>query len=365
MAGGGILADRWVIRREKQEDEILELHADGSGALTRSGQVLRGRWLEETRGSMCSVRFSVQQGVASGEYYMGRLDETRTALTKGVIGRGVGRIVGRFAASAVQAPPPLPLLERLPVSLPPPLVGLPKSVLYVPDFLSSADEATLLEHVRLAPAERWTGGSGRRTQNYGGSPGDADVEERLPPWLQALVDALVRTGAWPAEAPPNHVLINEFSPGAGLTPHTDGPLYSPRVATLSLGSDVLLDLHEPPARPGAVPHLHSQLLLRARSLNVMAADAYSRVWHGITSAPSHEITSLVANRQPGDELGHVVERAYRVSIVFVHKLPRVLRAEASPPPACSGPTTTSPSGTFLQACAWRAADARGEKLLGA
>lgn len=33
---------------------------------------------------------------------------------------------------------------------------------------------------------------------------------------------------------PNHCLVNEYQPGEGIMPHTDGPLFTPIIATLSL-----------------------------------------------------------------------------------------------------------------------------------
>eukprot|EP00967_Tisochrysis_lutea_P071328 scaffold94651_cov33-Tisochrysis_lutea.AAC.1 len=140
------------------------------------------------------------------------------------------------------APPPA--LKHTPISLPPPLPPpLPPSVTYIPEFIDEEDEALLLMHVEQAPPERWSGGAtdGRRTQNYGGAPGSLAVAEGLPDWLSPLVQAVVDSGAWGNVPPPNHILINVFRPGAGLVPHTDGPMYAgPRVATLSLGSDVML-----------------------------------------------------------------------------------------------------------------------------
>jgi hypothetical protein len=145
-------------------------------------------------------------------------------------------------ALGFSAPPPA--LLNTPTCLPSPLpLPVPPSITYVPDFIDPADEDLLLMHVRQAPPERWSGAPGdrRRTQNYGGAPGSLAVAEGLPDWLAPLVHALVESGAWGDVPPPNHILINVFRPGAGLLPHTDGPLYAgPRVATLSLGSDVLL-----------------------------------------------------------------------------------------------------------------------------
>jgi len=43
---------------------------------------------------------------------------------------------------------------------------------------------------------------------------------------------------------PNHVLINEYRPGQGIMPHEDGAAYFPLVATISLGSAIVLDIYE-------------------------------------------------------------------------------------------------------------------------
>jgi len=63
----------------------------------------------------------------------------------------------------------------------------------------------------------------------------------FPAILQCIVDVLVQRQIFTKERPPNHVLINEYDPGQGILAHTDGPAYLSRTATLSLGSDVLID----------------------------------------------------------------------------------------------------------------------------
>ncbi len=244
----------------------------------------------------------------------------------------------------------VPALRDTP-SIPEPNPQLPPTVHYVPSFISSADEELLLRHIAAAPASRWTPGSGgRRTQNWGGRPGEAGVREALPDWLQPLVDALGRSGAWPADRLPNHVLINEFEPGAGLTPHTDGPLYIPRVATLSLGSDCVLDLHDSATTP---PRAH--LLLRRRSLNVMAGTSYTHLFHGITAreadafrigaagelvdaSSNAPIANAASATQRGTPSGPV-QRQRRWSVVFVHKvLAGEDRGDAPSTPTVPSPT---------------------------
>ena len=156
------------------------------------------------------------------------------------------------------------------------------------------------------------------------------------------------------------MLINEFEAGAGLTPHTDGPLYIPRVATLSLGSDCVLDLHDSATTP---PRAH--LLLRRRSLNVMAGTSYTHLFHGITAREADTFrmgaagelvdgtsnapiaNAASATQKESRRFFDPIPRQRRWSIVFVHKvLAGEQRVVAPSTPIVPSPTCllyTSPS----------------------
>jgi hypothetical protein len=58
----------------------------------------------------------------------------------------------------------------------------------------------------------------------------------FPEPLQSLANSLVDAGVFDAaKNPPNHILINEYAGGhQGILPHTDGPAYYHRTATISL-----------------------------------------------------------------------------------------------------------------------------------
>ena len=68
--------------------------------------------------------------------------------------------------------------------------------------------------------------------------------QKLPQFLQALVELLLAAGVYPLDQAPQHVLINSYSKAAGISPHMDGPLYSPCVATITLGGPALMAFHE-------------------------------------------------------------------------------------------------------------------------
>ena len=58
------------------------------------------------------------------------------------------------------------------------------------------------------------------------------------------MELLLAAGVYTPEQAPQHVLINSYSKGAGIAPHMDGPLYSPCVATITLGGPALMAFHE-------------------------------------------------------------------------------------------------------------------------
>lgn len=248
------------------------------------------------------------------------------------------------SATATPAPPPVALAlspgafdARSPAcgALPRPA---PRTVVYVADALAggAAAEAQLLAAVYTAPPARWVALRNRRLQVYGGTvtPRGLVGAEPLPPWLAALAAALVAAGAFPRDAPPNHVLVNEYAPGQGILPHTDGPAYFPRTGTLSLGSAALMTLYAAGGEGGGggereggggggggtrVPV--AEVLLAPRSLVVFGGAAYARHLHGI----GEELTERVGGAAPcvnaPGRAGEVLVRALRVSLTLRHVRP--------------------------------------------
>ncbi len=211
--------------------------------------------------------------------------------------------------------------------------GLPRGgVHYVPDFVTEEEQRRLLDVLYCKAAQsRWLGrggAHGRRTQNWGGRPGAQAVAEPLPPFCRALIDALVSCGVFEPELAPNHVLVNEYGPAGGLVAHTDGPLYHPRVACLSLGGTASMKIWrsfedaelESDGKPGPGPA--AQIFLRPRSLNVLSDPVYTQYLHSIDAAPVDTITSLCVNTATTSvAVGDAIPRQERrLSLVFVHKL---------------------------------------------
>ncbi|XP_029427407.1 alpha-ketoglutarate-dependent dioxygenase alkB homolog 6 [Rhinatrema bivittatum] len=218
---------------------------------------------------------------------------------------------------------------------------VPRTVYYVPEFITSAEEASLLQQVYNAPKPKWTQLSGRRLQNWGGLPHPRGMlAEKLPDWLQKYAEKISSFGVFGGNVA-NHVLVNEYRPGEGIMPHEDGPLYFPTVTTISLGSHTLLDFYHPISRGQhradeqvTTPQTEQDryflsLLVEPRSLLVLGEDMYSCYLHGIRPATSDVITENVANvASCSSYRDKPLPRETRVSLT-IRYVPKVLRTTIS------------------------------------
>ena len=196
-----------------------------------------------------------------------------------------------------------------------------KTVYYAERFLKQAQGQELLAWLEALPSGgdsndpvatqngKWTRmvHANRRVAMF-----DSEISV-LPRLLSRISSTLVSVGAFDPSRPPNHVLVNEYQPGQGIMPHTDGPAYDSATATISLGgSDVIFKLwprhhDDEKARRVAEPTL--EVVLHGNgSLVVFTGDAYINHMHSIDEV-LEETTSI----------GTKIARGYRVSLTFRHK----------------------------------------------
>jgi alkylated DNA repair protein alkB family protein 6 len=119
-------------------------------------------------------------------------------------------------------------------------VGSLPTIYYVPEFVSVAEQGSLVHQVNSAPVAKWKSLKNRRLQNWGGVVhAKGLISQPVPGWIKTVTEKITKeTKLYPA--PINHVLVNEYLPGQGISPHQDGPVYYPVVAILSLGSPTLM-----------------------------------------------------------------------------------------------------------------------------
>jgi alkylated DNA repair dioxygenase AlkB len=205
------------------------------------------------------------------------------------------------------------------------------SVYYAQHFLSSKQEKKVMEWLSSIPEYTQSGyknniakeereesiqHNGKWTRLHHAKRKVAlfdDTVCNLPHILQRLSNTLVDVGAFPSTHPPNHVLINEYQPGEGIIPHTDGPAYDSRTATISLGgSDVIFKLW-PRTKPDNNDDIQIALevILHGHgSLVLFTDDAYMNHCHEISEG-------VLEERLSSD--GTWVKRGYRISMTFRHK----------------------------------------------
>lgn len=186
----------------------------------------------------------------------------------------------------------------------------------------------------------------------------------FPEPLQYIVNILMKMNIFDDVAP-NHILINEYTIDngtIGIMPHTDGPIYYPKTATISIGSTILFHFnkrkyhdsnmkgqqHQQDDDTTTLPITtmssslsmldHFQVLLSGNpsSLIVFTDDAYTNYLHSINDNTNEEIeyTDETCLNSPSgipicirtindekdsdndDGVDHCNDEFYRISLTF-------------------------------------------------
>lgn len=165
---------------------------------------------------------------------------------------------------------------------------LPSTGFYIPNFISEDEEAYILSEIQRLPSSRWTVLSHRRLlslpSQLTGSQKNTVISALLPKFLDTPILPRFASLQIFADSPhsvPNHCLVNEYQPGEGIMPHTDGPAYYPITATISLGSHTILNIYEKNEQGERQTEPTWKILQEPRSLLVTASNMYGDTLHGI------------------------------------------------------------------------------------
>ncbi|XP_037048692.1 alpha-ketoglutarate-dependent dioxygenase alkB homolog 6 [Bradysia coprophila] len=217
----------------------------------------------------------------------------------------------------------------------------PNTVIYIPNFITPAEEQKILTSVYNAPKPKWDQLTHRRLLNYGGVPHkNGMIAEEMPGWLQNYVDKVNNLGIFDTKKA-NHVLVNEYLPKQGIMPHLDGPLFYPIITTISCGSHTVLEFLEAndnnpefsetlmSANDGSSDQMDGKLsrkimcklFIEPRSLLILRDDMYHKYLHAICEIDEDVISENVANLQHCSnsyKLGDKIKRETRVSLTIRH-----------------------------------------------
>ncbi|XP_055693427.1 alpha-ketoglutarate-dependent dioxygenase alkB homolog 6 [Lutzomyia longipalpis] len=203
----------------------------------------------------------------------------------------------------------------------------PQTVIYIPNFITSDEEKYILSCVAAAPKPKWTQLLNRRLINYGGVPHkNGMIAEEMPVWLQTFVEKINNLGVL-EDKKANHVLVNEYLPGQGIMPHTDGPLFHPVISTISCGSHTILRLQKmaPTSAGNESVEDDSQavqeILVEPRSLLLIKDKAYHEHMHSIEELLEDRIDEAVMNLSLCEKSyspGTILARSRRISLTIRH-----------------------------------------------
>lgn len=174
-------------------------------------------------------------------------------------------------------------------------------LVYIQEFITPEEEQSLIKSV---DSETWNHALSRRTQHYGYTYDykrkkinhDEDYLGPLPKWSETIVDRIMACGLF--KQTPSQMIVNEYEPGQGIAAHTDAMVFGPVIASLSLGSDIIMRFENL-----TIEKYYSQLLER-RSLIVLQGPARYQWTHEILKKKSEVFD------------GRVLTRDRRISLTF-------------------------------------------------
>ena len=147
------------------------------------------------------------------------------------------------------------------------------------------------------------------------------IAEDIPSWLQTHIDKIHQLGIFESSKP-NHVLINEYLAGQGISPHLDGNLFYPTIATISLGSQTVLNFYEPLTEaeksgdqpcPSLDTRQKFKFYVPPRSLILILDSMFHYYLHGIEELKEDNLCDNLINC-----IDPIAKRSTRVSLTIRH-----------------------------------------------
>ncbi len=169
---------------------------------------------------------------------------------------------------------------------------------YIPDYISIEQEKQLID---IIDTQNWLTDLKRRVQHYGYKynytarkiTSDHYIGT-IPDWLLSICKKLLEDKIF--KIIPDQVIINEYLPGQGISPHIDCiPCFAEVICSLSLISLCVMEF----IREEKIP-----MLLEPRSLVILSSESRYHWKHGI------------AARQVDIHAGIKIPRQRRLSITF-------------------------------------------------
>lgn len=182
-----------------------------------------------------------------------------------------------------------------------PVVPVINGLSYIPEFINVKEHNELWESINK---EIWLCDLKRRVQHYGYK---YDYRSRsvdqsmyigpIPEWSKFVVDRIVSQGLM---AEPDQMIINEYTPGQGISDHVDcEPCFEDTIISVSLGSSCIMNFKKRYDKEEK-----QELMLEPRSLFIIKGDARYEWTHGISA------------REKDKWKDKLIPRTTRISLTF-------------------------------------------------
>lgn len=173
-------------------------------------------------------------------------------------------------------------------------------LVYVRGFLSKEEEASILSEVNSHP---WNTSLKRRTQHFGytydytaKTIDESMYMGELPGYAQRLAARLKELNL--ITAIPDQMIVNEYTPGQGITPHIDRPdIFGATITSVSLGSECVMQFTHGDVK--------EDVLLHRRSAVILQGDARYKFKHSIAQRKADIVQGIGK-----------IQRTTRVSLTF-------------------------------------------------
>lgn len=171
---------------------------------------------------------------------------------------------------------------------------------YTPGYITDEQHARLIHAI---DSNVWSEELSRRVQQYGfrydyrRSSKDLQPTTPFPRWAKNLAGKIQEDEKM--LFPPDQLIINEYLPGQGISPHIDREdLFGERILSVSLGSTCVMEMTHQKTRQKI------QLLLEPKSLLMLSGDS------------RHEWQHAIPQRKVDDYRGRQIPRKRRISLTF-------------------------------------------------
>lgn len=114
---------------------------------------------------------------------------------------------------------------------------------FIPNFLSEQQEERILRNIRPTVVTR---GKERNTiRRYGSNvPYNGVISPEIPEWLQESCEMVSKEWAKTEYGIPDHITINEYHKGQGISWHIDSPTSGEIISVLSLKGPATMQLRK-------------------------------------------------------------------------------------------------------------------------